>query len=277
MEEEKNMCCLGSCEDCLHKLMKVVGLVLIVLALFLFVKTYGALKENKFIGQDIMARNTITVTGEGEVSAVPDIANFSFSVKEEAKTVEQAQEKATEKMNAVLAFLNEKNINEKDIKTTGYNIYPRYEWWTKEVRCFADSCPPQNKERTLVAYEVSQNISIELKDITIAGEVLAGVGSFEVSNISGLSFDIDEKDELEREARQEAIDKAKSKAKELAKDLGVKLVRITSYSTDSGNNYPRYEMMVKSVSFDSVGGTTPEIPVGENEIKTTVHITYEIK
>ncbi|MBU1046813.1 SIMPL domain-containing protein [Patescibacteria group bacterium] len=278
MKEEKNMCCLGSCEDCLHKLMKVVALVLMVLALFLLVKTYGELKVNKFIGQDITPRNTISVTGEGEVSATPDIASFSFSVTEEAKTVEQAQTMATEKMNGALAFLNQSGVNESDIKTTGYNIYPRYEWWSKEVQCITAPCPPTDRERVLVGYEVSQNISVELKDIDMAGEVLAGIGSLEVTNVSGLSFDIDEKDELQREARQEAIKEAKNKAKELASDLGVDLVRIVSYSASDGNDYPRYEMLSKASDFGIGGGAaSPEIPVGENEIKTTVYITYEIK
>ncbi|MBU4536481.1 SIMPL domain-containing protein [Patescibacteria group bacterium] len=278
MEKEKNTCCFGSCEDCLHKLMKVVALVLMILALFLLVKTYGELKVNKFIGQDITPNNTISVTGEGEVSATPDIASFSFSVVEEAKTVEAAQTKASEKMNATLAFLKEAGVDESDIKTTGYNIYPRYEWWTKEVACLAIGCPEPSRERQLVAYEVSQNISVKLKDIDKAGEILAGIGSLEVTNVSGLNFDIDNKDELQREARQEAIEKAQTKAKELAKDLGVKLGRMISYSSNEGNNYPRYEMMVKT-SVYGMGGDSiaPEIPVGENEIKTTVYITYEIK
>ncbi|MCK4918163.1 MAG: SIMPL domain-containing protein [Candidatus Pacebacteria bacterium] len=278
-KEENNTCCLGFPEACMSRIIKSVILVLVVLALFLLVKTYGALKENSFIGQDIMAQNTITVTGEGEVSAIPDIAKFSFAVKEEAKTVEQAQEKATEKMNAVLDFLDKAGVDDKEIKTTGYNIYPRYEWWNKEVMCEGGYCPPTERQRTLVAYEVSQNISVELKDVDSAGEILAGIGSLEVSNVSGLSFDIDDKDGLEREARQEAIDEAQSKAKELAKDLGVKLVRIVSYSSNDGRNvYPQYAVMEKSMAYGMVDSVSvPEIPVGENEIKTTVYLTYEIK
>jgi len=278
MVKKENKICPESYQDCLHRILKVIAFVLIVLALFLLVKTYGALKTNTFIGQDIIARNTISVTGEGEVSAVPDIANFSFSVKEEAKTVEEAQIKATEKMNKALNFLNEVGINESEIKTTGYSIYPRYEWWSKEVQCLVAPCPPVDRQRILVAYEVSQNISVELKDIDNAGKVLAGIGSLEVTNVSGLNFDIDEKDKLKREARQIAIDEAKSKAKELAKDLGVKLVRIVSYSSDDGNHRYAYPMMEKSMF--GMGGSDmaiPEIPVGENEIKSTVYITYEIK
>lgn len=259
-------------------IVKMLSVFLAVLIVFFLAKTYGVLKENKFIGQDIAATNTITVAGEGEVSAIPDIAKFSFSVKEEAKTVAGAQILATEKMNKVLDFLEKAGVEKKNIKTTGYNIYPRYEWRTKETTCLGPNCPTPGRERVLVAYEVSQNISVRLEKIDKAGEILAGIGGLEVSNVSGLSFEIDDEDDLKRQARQEAIDKAKTKAKELAKDLGVNLVRIVNYSEGGGILYPRYVGMEKSAMSD-MGEVVavPQIPVGENEIKVNVSITYEIK
>lgn len=277
VKKENKSVCPVDCQDCISKMMQLVGFVLVVLALFLLVKTYGVFKENGFIGQDIYPQNTISVIGEGEVTAIPDVANFSFSVIEEAKTVEQAQKLATEKMNAVLGFLNKEGINQSEIKTTGYNIYPRYEWWSKEADCEDKLCPPTERQRVLISYEVSQNISVKLKNVELAGKILAGIGSFEVSNISGLNFDIDEKEELQRQARQEAIEKAQVKAKELAKDLGVKLGRMISYSTNEGND--RGYAYAEKAMFGMGGGdmTAPEIPVGENEIKIKVYMTYEIK
>ena len=255
---------------------KALSVFLMVLAVFFLVKTYGVLKENKFIGQDIVAQNTISVSGEGEVSAVPDIAKFSFTVKEEAKTVSMAQKKATEKMNNAIDFLKKSGVEEKNIKTTGYNIYPRYEWQNKA----SSNYPHPDKKRVLIGYEVSQNISVKLKDIDKAGEILAGIGSLEVTNVSGLNFEIDDEDALKRQARKQAIEKAKTKAKELAKDLGVNLVRIVNYSSSEGNLYSRYGVMemTKASGIDMANEIpSPEIPIGENEIKITVNITYEIK
>ena len=276
MEQEKinnihSLCQRGS-------IMKLVSTFLIILCLFFLVKTYGSLKENKFIGQDIVARNTINVQGEGEVSAVPDIATFSFSVKEESLTVSEAQTVVTKKMNSVLDFLKQSEVDEKNIKTTGYNIYPRYEWQSEKIACYGLNCPVPDRERILVGYEVSQNISVRLENIDKAGEVLAGIGALEVTNVSGLSFEIDDEDDLKRQARKEAIEEAQDKAKQLAKDLGVSLVRIVNYSSNEGSSNSRYNIMEKSMSFDMGGDVAvPEIPVGENEIKTTVYITYEIK
>jgi len=276
MEQEKMNSMCSMCQK--GSVMKLVSIFLVILCLFFLAKTYGSLKENKFIGQDIVARNTINVQGEGEVSAVPDIATFSFSVKEESLTVSEAQTVVTKKMNNVLDFLKQSEVDEKNIKTTGYNIYPRYEWQNEKIACFGINCPIPDRERVLVGYEVSQNISVRLENIDKAGEVLAGIGALEVTNVSGLSFEIDDEDDLKRQARKEAIEEAQDKAKQLAKDLGVSLVRIVNYSSDDGNSYPRYAVMEKNMAYGMGGDVAvPEIPVGENEIKTTVYITYEIK
>ena len=279
MAEEKKLC-PENCQDCIHRTMKVVGMVLVVLALFLLVKTYGVLKANKFIGQDIYPQNTIMVTGEGEVSATPDIATFTFSIVEEGDTVADAQAEANTKMVAALDFLKNSGVEETNIKTTGYNISPRYEWWTKEVTCYSSVCPEPDRERKLVAYEVSQNVAVKLTDINKAGEILSGLGSVKVSNLSGLTFDIDNKDDLMREAREMAIDEAQVKAKELAKDLDVSLVRMVSYSSNEGNDNIYYS--TKAEMAYGLGGadtmvTTASVPAGENEIKVKVYMTYEIK
>jgi uncharacterized protein YggE len=91
-----------------------------------------------------------------------------------------------------------------------------------------------------------------------------------------LQFTIDKEDELKAQARELAINKARTKAEELAKQLGVKLVRIVSFSE---NNYvPYYYPMEKSSATGLGGGSSvPQIETGENKIEITVSITYEIE
>lgn len=248
-------------------------LVLLLLSVFLLVKTFTELKSYRFIGGGVPISNTITVSGEGEVFAVADIASFNFSVVEEAKTVAQAQETATRKINIILALLDEAEVEEKDIKTQAYNIYPKYEY-TRSI-CTGFNCPPNKRE--LVGYEVNQSVSVKIRDIETAGEILAEIGAVGVNNVSGLSFTIDDEDDLLREARKQAIEEAQTKAKELAKDLNVKLVRVVNFS-ESGNQpvFARFATL-ESQSFDTLGGAVPEIPVGENKITSRVSITYEIR
>lgn len=251
--------------------------VFALLSVFLLAKSINEFKLSGSIGNDY-PQSTIVVSGEGEVNAIPDLATFSFSVNEEKETVKEAQSIVSEKISNILDLLEKMNIDEKDTKTLSYNIYPVYDYRNEYRACpVGYYCPPEGGERVLTGYEVSQTISIKLRDIDKAGEVLVILAEQEISNLNGPNFDIENKDELEREARKKAIDDAKDKAKRLSKDLGVKLGRVVSFS-DSNRNYG----YAKSDTAEGYGmggniNPAPEIPTGESEIYSFVEIVYEIR
>ncbi len=207
--------------------------VLTLLALFLATEVAQGLKAYRYIGGGVPISNTITVSGEGEVFAVPDIASFTFSVTEENKVAAEAQRVASQKVNSALAFLKEKGIEDRDVKTTGYNLYPLYDYTQKP--CTQFSCPPG--ERVLRGFEVSQTVSVKVRTTDEAGDILAGIGEIGVSQVSGLDFTIDDDESLKSEARKSAIKNAKERADALAEDLDVRLVRIVSFS-ESGSVPP---------------------------------------
>lgn len=82
-------------------------------SIYLITQTYTVLKNS-----DNHFENVITLSGYGEVNAVPDVATFNYTVREVADTVEVAQSLATEKGNSILSMLEDQGIEEKDIKTT---------------------------------------------------------------------------------------------------------------------------------------------------------------
>src|SRR3989344_5384910 len=248
--------------------------VLFFLAAFLFMQTVAEIKGIQYIGAGIPAMNTITVQGEGEVFAVPDIATFTFSVVEERSTVKGAQDVATERTNSVLKYLRDNGEEEKDIKTLNSNIYPHYEY--KQVVCTQFSCPPQG-ERELKGFEVRQTISVKVRDTEKAGTLLSGVGERGVQEVSGIEFTFDDDDALLREAREKAITDAKEKAAELSKQLKVRLVRVVNFN-EFGQ--PIFFSRFDTAAEFGKGGEAapvPEIPVGENKIVSNVTITYEIR
>src|SRR3989344_3924910 len=101
-----------------HRVRPLAAFALGMLGLFLLVATLGELKGLRFIGSGVPATNTINVSGEGE----------GFAVQETAKDVQTAQAAATKKNNDIIAHLKGAGIDEKDIQTTDYNIYPQYEY-----------------------------------------------------------------------------------------------------------------------------------------------------
>jgi uncharacterized protein len=244
---------------------------LALLAVFLFSKTIAEV-ITLVDGDDARFVNTITVTGEGEETAVPDIASFSFSVVETLETPEKAQLLATKKSNEATELLRNNGVDEKDIKTTGYNVYPQY---SSRPICNGFNCPVD--EPQIIGYQVNQSTSVKVRNSDDAGRILAELGRIGVSNISGLNFSIDEPEIYKKKARDKAIANAKQEAEELAKSLGVKLDDIVSFS-EHGGGFPFFQE-----DFGISGARTleaqavPELPKGENTFSSTVSITFEIE
>ena len=169
-------------------------------------------------------------------------------------------------------FLEEQGIVKKDIKTESYNSYPKYDYGSP---CYGMYCPRATPK--IIGYEVSENISVKVRDLTKAGEILGGITALGVSETSGPNFSIENEDKIKAEARQMAIDEAKTKAESLASDLGVRLVRIVNFSEDGYYPAPMYARDSMMTLESKVGQAALELPAGENKITSNVTITYEIR
>lgn len=264
-------------EEGSKRVSKWLSITLILLSVFLLVKVISDFKRLPNVGKEIYPQSTIAVTGKGEAYAIPDIATFNFSVTELGDTVKQAQEKSDQKINKALAAVREAGIEEKDIKTTNYNVYPKYEW--NQVACFTYPCP--SGKSVLTGYEVTQTITVKIRATEKAADLVTKVGAVGVSNISGVEFSVDDREKYVAEAREQAITEAKAKAKELAKQLGVKLGKMLYYS-DNGD-YPMYYGYAEGkgggadMMTSSVAPARAELPTGETKITSNITITYEIR
>lgn len=257
-------------------IVKVAAAALGMLAIFLLAETFKSLKEYRYVGSGVTATNTITVSGMGEVFAVPDQATFTVTVREEAVEVGDAQDAATEKANAIISYLKGAGVEEKNIKTISYNVNPRYEW-EQDTLCREGYCPGN---QVLVGFEVWQMLEVKVEDPKQAGELLTGVGGRGASEVSGLSFTIEDEDELRSQAREMAITEAKEKADALAKQLGVSVVRVVGFYEDSYGSPIPYaygkggDMLMAA---ESAPRAAPDLPAGENKITSNVNVTYEIR
>lgn len=265
-------------EEGSKRITKWMAASLMLLSAFLLVKVLSELKRLPSVGKEVYPQSTITVSGEGEAYAIPDIATFSFKVTETGESVEVAQSLLDEKISKSIDLLKNSGVEEKDIKTTGYDAYPKYEW--EQIYCITYPCP-QGKNK-LIGYEVSQTMTVKVRDTEKAGDLVSKIGGVNVSNISGIDFTVDNKDKYIAEAREEAIAKAKEHAKALSKQLGVRLGKIM-YFNENGNYMPTpyYYGEGKGGGMDmavsSVAPARTELPKGETKITSQISITYEIK
>lgn len=267
-------------------LIKMLGVLAILACVYLVVITISEIKSYKFIGGGTPASSVVSFDGKGEVFAKPDLATISFTIRDSQKEITTAQTKVTEKETAVLAFLEKSGIEKKDIKTEGYNSYPKYDsgvpcyGYGAEIMMLKPGVPCRPSEPKIIGYEVSEYVSVKVRDLTKAGEIIKGIGSVGISEISGPNFSIENEEELKAQARKMAIDEAKKKAEILARDLGVRLVRIVNFSENGNYPMPMYAkggMMDSAMAVNAPATPSPELPAGENKIISNVVITYEIR
>lgn len=252
--------------------------IAIALVAFLGLKAVGEFMQLRYVGAGVMPANTIHVSGYGEAVAVPDIATFTYSVVSEKTTVAVAQEDATTKANAITDYLKSAGVEDRDVQTTGYSVYPMYDY--DQIVCITYPCP--GGQQRLRGYEVRQTTTIKVRDTAKAGDLLTEVGNRGATEVSGLNFTFDNPDAVEAEARDKAIADAKEKADVLARSLGVRLVRIVSFNESSGG-YPMPMYYSRDMA-NGMGGAesavalqAPKISTGENKVSSTVSISYEIK
>ena len=215
----------------------------------------------------------IWVTGQGEVTASPDVAELRLGVEASADTVAEAQTKANEAMNKVMQVLWRNGVEDKDIQTQYFSIYPVTKWIEEE----------ENEE--VISYRVSNMVLAKIRDkdyesrpldyrvgIIINAVAEAG-GNF--IRIQGISFSVDDPIPYYAEARVKAIGNAEDKASKLASLADVKLGKPFYISEGAVWPLPYEKYYDAGRTYAPVPGTS--ISPSELEITVNVQVAYNIR
>lgn len=231
------------------------SVAMVLLSLFLVV-------EIGHVSNTAATTNTVSFSGEGKVTAQPDIAMISASIVTQAADSKAAQDDNSSKSNAVTAFLKKSGVDDKDVQTSGYNISPQYKY------------PLYGGQPTIVGYQVSQTFSIKVRDLTKISTILSGLVSAGANQVNNLGLQVENPDALKSQARQMAIDAAKKKAAELGQQVGISLGHIVDFSENSAGTPIIY---AKAMGMGGGGAPSPDISPGQNDIIVDVTLTYQIK
>ena len=206
--------------------------------------------------------DVFSVTGEGEAVVKPDIVLVNVGIEASGNSVTQVQNQINATISKVAASLKELGVNEKDLKTTNYNISPAYDWNSGRQR--------------IIGYNASTNLSVKVRDIDKINEVIDAATANGANQVGNITFDVDDKTKAEEEARKQAVDEAKKKAVEAARIAGFKLGKIINYS-EGRNDLPQPVLLRESANVGMGGGAPTEVQPGSSEIKIFVTLSYEIE
>lgn len=205
---------------------------------------------------------SLSVNGIGKVTVVPDIAMVNIGVRTEAEAITDALEGNTTQANAISQALQELGIEEKDIQTSNFNIYPNDRWnpMTGEV-----------EGRTFV---VENTVNVTVRDLPNLGQVLNIVVDAGANSIYGITFNVEDRSAAIAEARDLAIQDAKAKASAIAASAGVELGEIISISVYEGSvPYPYYQGMGGAAALEAA-----DVPISAGILTVIMesNLTYDI-
>ncbi|MEK4484347.1 SIMPL domain-containing protein [Psychrobacillus sp. FSL H8-0484] len=151
----------------------------------------------------------ITVTGNGKVATQPDYVQLRFEVSTEGKDVSEAQQQNAIIMNSVIHSILALNIPKEDIQTVAYNVTANYDYI--------------EGKQVFRGYEVTNAITVKVKDISQVGIVIDTAVQNGANRISSIQFGIENPDASYQQALRLALKDAQTKAKTIAETMKLTL------------------------------------------------------
>jgi uncharacterized protein YggE len=221
------------------------------------------------LGHRGAARNgeqTITLSGSGKVTVVPDRATASLGVQVTKPDARSAMAEANTLQAKVIAALVAAGVEKSDIRTSGLDLQPEYNYEGKG-------------QPRITGYSVTQTVKVTMKDLAKAGDVLSAAAEAggNATRINDFKLSLGDKDKAMGEARDKAIADARKKAEQFAKaadrDLG-KVIRIVETGSDES---PRPYLNSYDSANDSLAGIkAAPIEPGEQKLSVSVKVVWEL-
>ena len=234
----------------------------------------------------------IWVNGTGTATGTPDVAVISLGVESSENTPAEARAKAAQAMNDIITALTRAGVSPDDIRTSRFNISPRYqgvevEWCDDDAGRTGKDGQAQSSmgcynawENRLTGYTVSNQASVKVRRVQDAGAIIDQVtgAAGHLVRIDGISFDIDDPSPFQDTARAEAVADMKRKAQLLADKAGVTLGRLV-YINEGPTSFPqalKANLASAGEAMEAYDATTP-ISGGEMEFTVRVQGVYLIE
>jgi uncharacterized protein YggE len=249
-----------------------------VIIFFIIARVFGPIPFTvKQVTNDVF-----TIDGEGEAQAIPTEAQIQLGITRKGKTVEEVKNAANQIINSLTKELTQIGIQEKQIQTTNYSLYPEYDSSKPvAVSLIAPATgteavlPTVVPDQNVTAYTVTINLQITADSIDKANKAVDLATKAGANQIGSIQFVLSDetKDKLQMEARKEAISKAKQKAKDVASAAGIHLGKITNIYESNPDQSQPYAYDTKAMS--SVSEQRTDLNPGQTNIKVAVTLTYE--
>lgn len=225
--------------------------------------------------QAVNSQTGIWVTGEGRITVDPDLAVLNVGVESFGSTVAEANQKAAAAMDAIVQALRNRGLEDDDIQTTSFNIYPQYDY--REVV----ENGMRRGEQVLTGYQVSNRATIKIRDLDAVGQIIDEVATAggNDTRIHGINFTVEDPRPLMTELREQAVNNARAKAEHFAELTGVTLGSLV-FISEGGATVPvarNFDMRGMAFAESAQPAASTPIASGETELTLYVQAVFAIQ
>jgi len=216
-------------------------------------------------------RRTLTVTGTAEVSVEPDICYMTFTTETHGRSAARAykdnMELGTKQSTAIKAL----GVDPKDLQTARFTITPEYHYTEYSTKRIFDG------------YRVTNALNVKVRDLAKVSDVLDAAMDAGATEVSGVSFTVENPKKYTAQAREDAFKAAREKAEKIAHLTGIRLSKPVSITENEPGDYQwRYSNVYPQAQ--TRGGSAAQqletgevLQQGEIKIKHSVQVVYEME
>jgi uncharacterized protein YggE len=204
----------------------------------------------------------IVMSGEGVVKQAPDRAWVTIAAESRARTAAEAQKVNTDAMTAVIEKIKASGIPAEAIQTSGYNLQPEFDY--------------ANGKQTLRGYVARNSVQVRVDALAKTGDVIGAAVGSGATSVSGVRFDLKDRDAAERQALRLAVRDARARADAAASGGGVTIDRVIRIEEQREMGEIVRPMTMAMRGAEAAQAAVP-LEAGEIEIRSRVTLTVSIR
>jgi len=209
--------------------------------------------------------NTVYVGADGKFETNPDTADVQFNISAQEDNSRTAYDRASKQAEQLRQILRTNGIDPKSAEIGYFSIQPIY-----------DYRPPKPK---LVAYRVSANVSLKLKDFAKIAPIVQQLSESDITGNQSITYTLENIDAAKSKAVEDAYRHARESAAAVAQAGGRTLGELSYASLDVIENIqpmPRLRSMAR-MAMEKAPAPTEEFSPQTVTVNAHINAVFNLK